>query len=127
MAWQNHLPIFDIGTCFRFLVKQWNESPAPFQSDYVWYEMGFAYHRTSSGTMMVLCLDVPIVMQSALRHLITSWREAPSATVVHYCIVGEVVQLYDRSVWKLRDIIRGFEKVMAVRPKAPMQSLTWRL
>jgi hypothetical protein len=74
--------------------------------------------------MMVLYLDAPTVMQSALRRLNTSWREAPPATDVHSCIVGEVVQLYDQSVWTLRNIVRGLEKVMSVRPKAPVQSLT---
>lgn len=55
-------------------------------------------------------------MQDSLQRLVSSWREIPPPIDVHSCIVGEVVQLYDQSVWTLRNIVRGLEKVIS-RPR----------
>jgi hypothetical protein len=104
-------PITD--TYFRFLVKQLNDNPVALRSGYVWYEMGFVCHRTSSEKMMLLCLDVPTVLRDSLQRLISSWREIPPPIDVHSCIIGEIVQLYDHSVWTLRNTVRDFEKVIS--------------
>lgn len=107
------VPLDDVGTgtCFRFLVKHCDETPDSLGSNYTWNELGFVYHRTSSGSIVVLCLDLPKVMQDALKGLISMWRQIPPPTVVHSCITGEVIQLYDQSVWKFRCILRSVEKV----------------
>jgi hypothetical protein len=106
---------FGTGTCFRFLVKHCDVTPDHLGSNYVWDELGFVYHKTSSGSIAVLCLDLPKVVQDALKGLICAWRQIPPPTVVHSCITGEVVQLYDQSVWMFRGILRNVEKVTSYR------------
>jgi hypothetical protein len=97
-------------------VKHCNKTHGQLGSDYVWYELGFVYHKTSSGKAVVLCLDLPMVTKNALEGLVRSWSQIPPPIVVHSCITGEAVRLYDQSVWCFRDILRNLEKVGSCQP-----------
>lgn len=100
------------------MVKQLVARGVVEQQEYRWYEMGFFTKWISPGSQIAFCLDVPQTLCGSLQTLFLSPSTAPKISDIywlHAVIIDEIIRLYDKSVWSLRDIIRVTELVMLRR------------
>ncbi|RVD86150.1 uncharacterized protein DFL_004440 [Arthrobotrys flagrans] len=108
-------------TWFRFLVKQLFEKPGkafPQDYDYTWDKLGFFTTWKKSGRKCMLCLDCPEdLVKNMRKSLDTASRDhfVVDPYAFHQIAVRGIVNLYDKSIWKIRDVVRTVEKT---RPKA---------
>ncbi len=101
--------LIGLGTWFKFIIKQINAM----QSSYSWDEMSF-YTEWRPYSTISLCFDVPNSAQLRLRQALASRRQPLDVTDVyasHAIILNEIVNMFDESVWALRDGVRQIEKV----------------
>ena len=101
-------------TYFRFLVKQVETGGGINQHGYEWYETGFFTRWTSPGEQTIFCFDIPQTLRDRLRTYFLSPSAPPKLLDVysiHMIVIDEIIQLFDASVWSLRDIIRIIELV----------------
>ena len=110
----DYLPDGNIGTWFRFLIKQLMAVGDTSQHDYEWNNMAFFSTWNLSDGQAMFCFDVPRIFYDNLRAYLLS----PSVIIdfqdiysFHSLIVDEVIKLFDRSVWSIRDSVRKTEKV----------------
>jgi hypothetical protein len=85
---------------------------------YEWYEMGFYIYAVPGGPALVFCLDTPIVFRRGLVNTLnTRTDEVPENKLafLQNLILGELVKLYDHSIWSLRHAVRNLEKVLRTR------------
>lgn len=94
-------------------MKQLGDSKGPDHHEYEWYEMGFFTTWMSTGSQVVLCFNVPQILQIRLQKIFLSLStpKLPDVYSVHAVIIDEIIMLFDKSVWSLRDIIRKIELV----------------
>lgn len=60
----------------------------------------------------MLCFDVPDAVIAGLEHTLSASTEQPRGPFgLHIPLLGELVTLYDRSVWIMADKVRDIEKV----------------
>lgn len=100
---------------FRFLVKQVAVRGSVHRQEYAWYEMAFFTRWSSCGRNIALCFNVPQPLQERLRTLLVSASTNAKLShiySIHSIIVDEIVWLYDRAVWSLRDGVRELEMVI---------------
>ncbi|KAF3922548.1 hypothetical protein ABW21_db0205295 [Orbilia brochopaga] len=103
-------------TWFRFLVKQLFEKEGkkfPEHYIYDWYKMGFFTTWSQSGIKSILCLDCP-------KDLVFSMRKSLDAAnndfflvdpyAFHQVVIRGIVDVFDKSIWTLRDVVRLVEK-----------------
>jgi hypothetical protein len=81
-----------------------------------WYEMGFFACWTQSGSLTLLCFDLPAKSQSHIQSI--TWPQDVSC----YCpyaafpqVLDALLRLYDDSVWAIRNHISQWEAVSLVR------------
>ncbi len=77
--------------------------------------MGFFTRWTSSGGQIIFCFDVPQTLHDRLQTHFLSPSTMPKLSDVyslHLVIIDEMIKLFDKSVWSLRDIVRVTELVM---------------
>lgn len=100
-------------TWFRFLVKQLRDSKSLRHHEYEWYEMGFFTTWMSTGSQLVFCFNLPRILHARLQmiFLSPSSPKLPDIYSLHAVIVDEIIKLFDKSVWSLRDVIRKIEMV----------------
>lgn len=104
-------------TYFRMIVKTVTEqqpqgrvSPGS-NITYDWYEMAFLTLSSATNNLM-LCFDVPDKLITGLHtSLLTNTAEIEGAYALHVPLLEQVVELYDRSIWDIRDTVRKIEKV----------------
>ncbi|KAF3172468.1 hypothetical protein TWF225_005226 [Orbilia oligospora] len=107
-------------TWFRFLVKQLFEKPGkqfPQDYDYSWDKLGFFTTWKKSGRKCMLCLDCPDDLVKGMRKSLDT--ASPDHFIVdpyafHQVAIRGIVNLYDKSIWRIRDVVRTVEKT---RPK----------
>ena len=94
-------------------MKQLGDSKGLDHHEYEWYEMGFFTTWMSTGSQVVLCFNVPQILHIRLRtiFLSPSTPKLPDIYSLHAVIIDEIITLFDKSVWTLRDIIRKIELV----------------
>jgi hypothetical protein len=83
---------------------------------YVWYEMTF-FSRWESGHSLVFCVDTPDNFPSQLALSMTKEGETfnfSNPFALQIPLVNRVVDIYDQSVWGIRNLIRGLEKVSSL-------------
>ena len=76
--------------------------------------MGFFTRWTSKGGQILFCFDIPLVLRDHLQTLFLSPSIMPKLSDVyspHVLVIDEIIKLFDRSVWSLRDVVRATEKV----------------
>jgi hypothetical protein len=98
-------------------VKQLVQNTAFNPEGYVWYQMGFFALQNAAGRTTVLCFDTPDRFRlQLLEDLNSSSRgfKEPDIHQLHTFLVEQILNLYDESVWALRDIVREVEKVSGV-------------
>lgn len=79
---------------------------------YKWYEMGFFTQWDRSGQHRVLCIDTPSHFRSAfLAAVAHSTLDINDPFVMFKPLIDELINVYDRSVWRIRDAIRVIEQV----------------
>lgn len=101
----------------RYLVKQLEQNTDSNHHRYVWYQMAFFALRNASGRTTVLCFDTPDRFRlRLLEDLSSNSRGAnePDIHQLHTFLVDQILNLYDASVWALRDIVRNVERVSGV-------------
>jgi hypothetical protein len=95
-------------------VKQLKNDARTGKSEYKWYEMGFLTYSTAPNKTIVLCFDVPDLFRTRLHDTLNSslWRpEDHNKSSLHAFLTKEAIDLYDDSVWAIRDVVRKIEKV----------------
>ncbi|KAI4853902.1 hypothetical protein E4T45_04138 [Aureobasidium sp. EXF-8846] len=99
-----------VSTYFRFIVKILLKQVSSSGKDYIWHEMGFLSFSSGSRSTM-LCFDVPDAVIAGLEHTLSASTEQPRGPFgLHIPLLGELVMLYDRSVWIMADKVRDIEK-----------------
>ena len=84
------------------------------QHVYEWYEMGFFTRWTSKGGHVLFCFDIPTILRDRLETHFLAPSLAPNLSDIyspHVLVIDEIIKLFDRSVWSLRDIVRATEMV----------------
>ncbi|KAK6347331.1 hypothetical protein TWF696_007400 [Orbilia brochopaga] len=103
-------------TWFRFLVKQLFEKEGkPFPEHYIydWYKMGFFSTWSQSGIKSILCLDCPKDLVFSIRKSLDAANNyffLADPYSFHQVIVRGIVDVFDKSIWTLRDVVRQVEK-----------------
>ncbi|KAF4581029.1 hypothetical protein GQ602_007166 [Ophiocordyceps camponoti-floridani] len=107
--------LIDLSMWFRCLVKRvlnHDEKKAPDGKDYWWDEMGFftSWHHPNSSK--ILCVGTPESFHDRLRvELDTApsfLLKDPFAMLIP--IIGQIIELYTDSTWRVRDKVREIEK-----------------
>ena len=101
-----------VATWFRCLVKitHWSQHTG---TGYTWFEMSF-FGRWESGRCMILCVDTPDDFREQLEQSMNNEQEELDLNdpfALHLPLMDQIIALYDRSVWSIRDLIRRVEKV----------------
>lgn len=119
---------------FHFLIKQLDEpitivDPATYvwrEIKYIWYEMSFyVYSREGPDpTTVLFCIDTPEHFAPLLIKVLKSTTPDVTPTPeplawLQSAVVQASTELYDKSVWTIRNHIRAIEKVK------PYLLLTW--
>jgi hypothetical protein len=95
----------------KTLLDQTSSSGKPGEKDYIWHEMGFISFSNDSGSAM-LCFDVPDTVIAGLEHTLSVSTERPRGPFgLHVPLLGELVKLYDRSIWTMATKVRDIEVV----------------
>jgi hypothetical protein len=72
------------------------------------------YSRWEPGHCMMLCVDTPDGFQKELKHTLEC-EQGPldfnDPFALHMPLMDQIIAVYDRSVWSIRDLIRRVEKV----------------
>ena len=111
---------------FRFLVKQVLPVEKPTGREYEWYEMSFFSHSVGRAQKLMLCLDTPSFFKTWLLRPISSAVPIESKLGIysmHLLILEELVRLYDRALWSLRDVVRRIETTNNVRDPVELHVL----
>lgn len=77
--------------------------------------MGFFTRWISPGGQIIFCFDVPQTLHDRLQTRFLSPSTTPKLSDIyslHMVVIDEVIKLFDKSVWSLRDIVRVTELVM---------------
>jgi hypothetical protein len=73
------------------------------------------FGRWEAGHSMVLCIDTPENFPSQLEQSIAKGDDTIDLSnpfALYVPLVDQIVDLYDKSVWGIRDLIRTVEKVL---------------
>ncbi|EPS42093.1 hypothetical protein H072_3950 [Dactylellina haptotyla CBS 200.50] len=105
-------------TWFRFLVKQLIKGGDPTRQfpmdyDYKWYKMGFFSTWSQSGHKSILCLDCPQDLIISVRLSLDNCSNdhfLVDPYSFHQIIIRGIVNIYDNSIWTIRDVVRDVEK-----------------
>ncbi|KAF7504365.1 hypothetical protein GJ744_002422 [Endocarpon pusillum] len=108
----------------QYLVKQLERNTGYKPNHvYVWYSIKFWAFQTASGKTSVLCFDAPDRFRLELLESLKSrgWRSNdPGIYQLHTFLLDQIINLYDESVWALRDLVRNLERGRTgIRPVEP--------
>lgn len=82
------------------------------EGGYKWEEMAF-HTKWTPRLATALCFDLPVSVQDQIQ--LTLSRQEQSTLVDIYSmqviILDELIHLFDKSVWAIRDAVRNVEKV----------------
>lgn len=76
--------------------------------------MCFHVYAVSDGTAVVFCINTPPKFRKNLMGALAANKRGPPTDVSAFfqgLILAEVVNLYDESIWSLRDTVRNLEQV----------------
>ena len=62
----------------------------------------------------MICFDIPLTLHDRLQTLFLSPSITPKLSDIyspHVLVIDEIIKLFDKSVWSLRDIVRVTEMV----------------
>jgi len=88
---------------------------------YEWYEMSFYIYAVPHGATVIFCMDTPLHFGKELVNTLNA-RNQPvpkdKLAFLQSAVLAELLKMYDHTVWTIRDVVRGLEKVS--RPYAQM-------
>jgi hypothetical protein len=118
---RNGTDVDEIGTFFRFQIKDAKQQkPANAQDvrkaefGYDWHTLSFFTDWHTSGTVITLCFGLPNMMKDSIMKAVkTNGMRIPFVDpfALHTVLVEEVVALFDQALWHWRDLVRRIEKV----------------
>jgi hypothetical protein len=77
-----------------------------------WYEMGFFACWTPSGSVTLLCFDLPAKSQLEIQSMLCPQDVSHFCPYAVFSLVSDaLLRLYDDSVWAVRDHISQWEAV----------------
>ncbi|KAH8723846.1 nucleoside phosphorylase domain-containing protein [Phaeosphaeriaceae sp. PMI808] len=84
--------------------------PQSVQHGWEWYEMGFFTSWKPSGSLTLICFDLPTISQSKIQERIGSHIADNSSPHSLFLVISdELLRLYDDSVWSIRNHISQWE------------------
>ncbi len=92
---------------------------------YTWHEMGFFSLWVPDTINVMLCFDVPLMIQNAIKSHFTICKtpcDMGQMYCLHAIIIEEIVEQFECSVWAIRDIVRNVEKVGILLTIAQLRS-----
>ncbi|KAK6533772.1 hypothetical protein TWF694_002702 [Orbilia ellipsospora] len=103
-------------TWFRYLIKQLIKEPSSkdeLNYTYTWFKMAFFTTWSQAGPKSILCLDCPQEMTMSVRGSLDN--ACPDHFLAdpysfHQIIIRGIVNVYDNSIWRIRDVVRHVEK-----------------
>jgi Mg2+ and Co2+ transporter CorA len=103
-------------TWFRFQIKQLSHVRA----DYVWHDFTFFTTWKPLGIHTVLCFDVHPIFQDQIQKALNARLPGQDADIylLHTALTSVILELYDHSVWTIRDRVRDIEKQRMSRPRS---------
>jgi hypothetical protein len=132
---RNENDVDEIGTFFRFLIKEVKQrKPTNAQDvrraefDYDWYKLSFFTDWHPSGRVIILCFGLPnMVKDSIVESVKTKGMRMPLVDpfALHTVLIEEVVALFDQELWRWRDLVRKIEKVRVNSNRLSISALTW--
>lgn len=95
-------------TWFRFIIKQVIGK----EGGYIWNEMTF-HTKWTPRSATALCFDLPVSAQDQIQLALSRQEQATLLDIysVQVIILDEIIHLFDKSVWAIRDAVRNVEKV----------------
>jgi hypothetical protein len=100
----------------QYSLSDWNADIAihglqSAQHGWEWYEMGFFACWTQSGSLTLLCFDLPVKSQSHIQSM-TSPQDVshPYPYAVFPQVVYALLRLYNDSVWAIRNHISQWKR-----------------
>lgn len=83
--------------------------------------MAFFTRWISSGGQIIFCFNAPQTLHDSLQTLFLSPSTTPRLSDIyslHLVVIDDIIDLYDKSVWSLRDIVRMTELVEPSRVRS---------
>ena len=87
---------------------------------YIWHEMSF-FTRWFPGHCICFSVGTPDILQEGLEAVLSQKPDSlnfANPFVMHVPLVDQIVKLYDKAVWLVRDLIRNEELVRYVELRA---------
>jgi hypothetical protein len=132
---RNENDVDEIGTFFRFLIKETRQRKPTNAQDvrkaefgYDWYKLSFFTDWHTSGKAIALCFGLPDMMKdSIVKAVRTNGMRIPLVDpfTLHAVLIEEVVALFDQALWHWRDLVRRIEKVRVNSNRLSISALTW--
>lgn len=88
--------------------------------------MSFYIYAAFNAPVVAFCFDVPPALLDGVIASVRTMENLESSAqgqTLQIAIMKEVVDMYDRSIWTLRDVVRNIETVSLT---SPMQTETCR-
>jgi hypothetical protein len=132
---RNENDVDEIGTFFRFLIKETRQRKPNNAQDvrkaefgYDWYKLSFFTDWHTSGKVIVLCFGLPDMMKDSIVKAVK--KNGMSIPLVdpftlHAVLIEDVVALFDQALWHWRDLVRRIEKVRVNSNRLSISALTW--
>jgi hypothetical protein len=95
---------------YSFKIKQVLNSKNDAYVSYTWYQiMCFALHFPATNSAIIICLDIPRPAQKIIEAKLssTNWNDS---LAFHPILLFAIRDMYNTSVWSLRDFIRAAER-----------------
>ncbi|TVY26089.1 hypothetical protein LHYA1_G004280 [Lachnellula hyalina] len=98
---------------FRFLIKEpVKQNPRLFYPQdgisYGWHKLAFFTYWTPSNTTLILCFGLPRCMRQSI--LLSHPPSLGNPFWFHVVLIENIIDLYDKTVWAWRDLVRGLEQ-----------------
>jgi len=132
---RNENDVDEIGTFFRFLIKETRQRKPTNAQDvrkaefgYDWYKLSFFTDWHTSGKVIALCFGLPDMMKDSVVEAVrTNEVRIPLVDpfTLHAVLIEEVVALFDQALWHWRDLVRRIEKVRVNGNRLSISALTW--
>jgi hypothetical protein len=132
---RNGADVDEIGTFFRFLIKDAKQQKPTNAQDVRKAEFGYDWHKLSfftdwhaSGPVITFCFGLPnMVKDSIMKAVRENGMRIPLVDpfTLHTILIEEVVALFDQALWRWRDLVRKIEKVRVNSNRLSISALTW--
>ncbi len=106
--------LIETGSWFHFYVKYPIQQSLDQRLSHIWYSLTFFTRWSLDGRNVVLCFDPPSFLRDGVLSCLSMKAGELSDNdpfSVHVSLVEETMDVYNRSVWGFRDLVREIEIV----------------